>query len=204
MYTTHNLHIYKSGLFTQAAKVKANKSTDGDKVLFIVQYSREWFPAFTDSWGCLAIDLATLSSVTKPAKPAPITPQLAQVQPQVNEVTYEAWKAGKMDRGPKVTAPRGKGAEWAARLYCERAIERAKWYRDGFYSRKNYRTGSYNYNRRKTIKGAHQEAWHKGIEIAEAVVNAAKGQDDGYWEGRKELVQEAFGYTDYLLYLAGN
>lgn len=115
-------------------------------------------------------------------------------------VDYESWRAGKLGHGPKVTAPRGMGEEWAARYYCERQIERAKMFAYGDHSQKQLRTGSYNHRRRHTMKLAHRQAWEYGIEIAEAVCSGI----DGYWPGKKELVQEAFAYTSHMLEMAGD
>lgn len=123
-------------------------------------------------------------------------------------ITYDTWRAGKLGYGPKVAAPRGYGQNWSNRLYCERAIERAKRYRDNDGTKRQYRTGSKPHRRHMTVKSAHRQAWDYGLEIAEAVYNRSINNEaqhmPGYWQGAKEIIDEAFSYTSYMLAIAGN
>ncbi len=146
--------------------------------------------------------------IPEPPQPAKKRPATKKPAPQPI-VTYEAWRDGRKGLGPKVAAPKGKGKDWAARLYCENQINRAKYYQQCDHSKRQLRTGSHNYNRRRTMKKAHAAAWGYGIEISEHVYNNAARDPladelDGYWQGVKEIVQEAFGYTSYMLELAGD
>ena len=143
----------------------------------------DWFP----------VETAPRPRQSRPAKPAPAP-----------SVTYEEWKIGKIGHGPKVKAPRGYGQDWEARLYCERALDWAKYYRDTDKTKKQYRTGSRPHRRHMTMKSAHRQAWQQGIEIAQAVIEADVPVPGGCWTGKKELVKEAFYYTSYLLALAGD
>jgi len=50
-------------------------------------------------------------------------------------------------------------------------------------------------------------AWGYGLTIAEAVYNQVllnQGEYEGLWQGAKELVDEAFGVTQYRLALVGD
>lgn len=114
---------------------------------------------------------------------------------------YEAWKAGKLGHGPKVTAPRGKGKEWADRLYCEKAIARAKTppIRP---QKRQLRAGSKESRRQGQRKAGRLSCWSAGLEIAEAVYNSnirAYGPDNVHWATVRELVSEAFSYTSWML-----
>lgn len=134
------------------------------------------------------------------------TPRPAK-QAAAPTVSYEDWKRGKIGYGPKVTAPRGMGQEWAARLYCENAISRAKYHSQGGHSRRQLRTGSKEYRRQRSMKMAHGDAWRAGLEIAEATYNRAlelHTQYPTYWPGVKDIVKECFEYSHYLHELAGD
>lgn len=137
----------------------------------------------------------------------PRKPRTAPERPQVALVTYEAWKAGKIGHGPVVTAPRGKGREWADRLYCERAVERAKVWQGSNYTGRQLRTGSYQHRVWSQQHAARSEAWRAGLEPAEAIMAAPvpDGCDPaGIWAGRKELIRECLDYSSFLLSMAGN
>lgn len=188
--------------------------------LFEAEYKGTWYPASGD-FDHMRIEVRVKASnkvnrpKARPSKPLTVIPApvvsrpvpTVKNTPVATSVTYEQWRDGKNGIGPKIMAPRGLGAEWAARLYCERAISRAKYFAYTHHSKKQLRYGSYASRRRAGIWNAHRTAWERGIEIAEAVYNKALDnhtQHEGYWQGVKELVKEAFGYTSYLLALAGN
>jgi hypothetical protein len=176
--------------------------------LFEAEYKGGWYPVSGD-FDHMRIDVRPKQS-RKIGKPAdrPVKPLNVVIAPRVaDEVTYEQWKAGKDGIGPKYTAPRGMGTEWAARLYIERAISRARYFATTHHTKRQLRTGSRAHRRMTTVNKAHSDAWHFGIVKAEEIYHEALKNGDnyrGYWQIAKELVQDAFGYTSYLLELAGN
>lgn len=137
----------------------------------------------------------------------PRKPRTAPERPQVALVTYEAWRAGQIGHGPKVTAPRGRGREWADRLYCERAIERAAAWMYSDHTGRQLRTGSYQHRVWSQNKAAHREAWRAGLEPAKAIMAAPIYEWENpadTWAGRKELIRECLDYSSFLLSMAGN
>lgn len=177
---------------------------------WLAQYHGVWLLANMGHDFCLVLD------IVRPAKvrPAPTMPPVAPTRPQGQPIaaapataTYEAWKAGKIGHGPVVTAPRGKGREWADRLYCERAVERAKVWQGSNYTGRQLRTGSYQHRVWSQQHAARSEAWRAGLEPAEAIMAAPvpDGCDPaGIWAGRKELIRECLDYSSFLLSMAGN
>lgn len=203
----YRVNLHSHGRITGSITAKGKKAPPGGSFPFAIYYQGQWRPAFFDPYG-LAINLSEspLPRLTKTAQDAPGRPRMPQDGPKTTtpiqdapQVTYESWKIGQMDHGPKIKAPRGLGTEWQARLYCERAIDRARRYAYNEHTSKNYHPGSYNDRRRRTRKSAHRQAWAEGIKMAEAVCRASEGN----WQGKKDLVKEAFNYTSYLLELAG-
>ena len=222
----HRLNIYRGKKFVESQFVNARPLPRSADFPYEVDFGGAWVPAIFDKWGILAINIGGPTAIkTQPRKlsvkvpPAAIPAAPAVEAPTVDPLDYswdtgrrldvaltpyEAWKAGKLGHGPKVKAPKGAGAEWAARLYCERAIERAKNFRDSDYSRRQLRAGSRASRRRGTVKAAKSAAWDEGLTIAEAIYHAAIPGGGDCWQGKKELIQEAFAYSSHLLYLAGN
>lgn len=192
MKTTYTVNIYNGERIISQLQTQARKGKGG--AIFDVLHDGQWKPAKIDSWGVLAIDISQ-----KASKPAQVKRIAASETASETAIDYETWKAGKLGGG-KVRAPKGMGEEWAARLYCEQAIERAKRYAYNDYSTRQLRTGSRTDRRRQTVKSAHRQAWEYGIEIAEKAINAI----DGYWTGKAEIVKEAFAYSSYMIEMAGN
>ena len=194
------IHIYENGRFIGSQQTKVKAAPTGESFPFLIQYQGQWRPGIIDSWGSAAIDLSHTAAAPQPIpQVAKVVkaPQAAPQRPQVSEVTYEAWRAGKLGKGEKVTAPRGMGEEWAARLYCEKAITLAKRHRNSNNSRKQYRAGSYSDRRRSMAKQDKRHAWDKGIEPAEAIYAA-----DGpcvTWVAKKELINYCLDYSRSLL-----
>lgn len=205
----HRVTIYENGQYSKATKTAGRPLPASSVYPYEVKLGKLWYPATITPYG-LRVDIDTATEYQRPtatpktapskATPTATRPQAAPSNPTANEVTYEAWKAGKLGKGEKVTAPRGMGQEWAARLYCEKALERAKYYSRCNNSKKQYRAGSYNDRRRQGHYQDRRMAWQEGIETAEAVINMPL---DGNWTYKKELVQDALSYASCLLQMVG-
>lgn len=134
-------------------------------------------------------------SVPRPQK-APRRPAAAP------SVTYEQWKAGKLGRSEKVTAPRGKGQEWANRYFCEMAIERANYWEGCHRTTKQYHTGSHNDRKRQTAYKDRKAAWNMAMAPAKAMLMQPIPEwadTGGWWKTQKEVVQECLEYAHELL-----
>lgn len=123
-------------------------------------------------------------------------------RPQVTTVTYEQWKAGKLGKGEKVAAPRGKGQEWADRLYCEQTIEHARYWQGCNKTSKQYRAGSYNDRRRRTAYNDRRLAWDIAMAPAKAIIEPPIpdwADAAAWWKVRREVVKDCREYATCLL-----
>ena len=166
---------------TMFNQLKAAASTKLDK----------WFPPLPQA--------APIAPKRRQSAPRPRT---APQRPQVTTVTYEQWKAGKLGKGEKVAAPRGKGREWADRLYCEQTLERAGYWQRSNRTSKQYRAGSYNDRRRQSAYRDRRLAWETAMAPARAIIEPAipDWADSGaWWQLRKEVVKDCREYATCLL-----
>jgi len=154
----------------------------------------KWFPPLPP-----AAPAAPVAPKRRQSTPRPRT---ATQRPQVTTVTYEQWRAGKLGKGDKVVAPRGRGREWADRLWCEQTLERAGYWQRSNRTSKQYRAGSWNDNRRHTAYKDRYQAWEMAMAPAKAIIEPEIpdwADSAAWWQLRKEVVKDCREYATCLL-----
>ncbi len=190
----YDICVTENGRFIGKGKASGQPMPADCPFPFAVRYDGEWRPATFNGYGILTIDLARpLANIPQAAKTTKKTgaarattrrPQAAP-RPAATPITYEQWLRG----GGK--APRGLGAEWRARRNCDRAIDRARRWRDSNHYTKRYQAGSYNYRRAAGAHSDRRAVWNECIKTAEAVVAAS----DDQWVGKWDIIKDVMSYA---------
>lgn len=116
--------------------------------------------------------------------------------------TYDMWRAYKRGMGERVVAPRGMGREWADRYYCERKLATAQRHRDSIGPRKQLRAGCKRDRRDRAMRRDKTGAWDESIELMRAIIDGYHDDYQGmYWQGARDMIDEAYGTAQYKLYL---
>ena len=177
----YDICVTENGRFVGKGKATGQPMPADCPFPFAVRYDGEWRPATFNSYGILTIDLARpLANIPQLAR----RPQAAP-RPAVTTITYEQWLQG------EGKAPRGMGAEWRARRNCERAIDRARRWRDSNHYAKRYQAGSYNDRRAAGAHSDRRAVWNECINTAEAVMTAS----DDQWIGKWDIIKDVMSYA---------